>query len=247
MSTIVVSAAEPSGDLLGAELVRALSSRGDFRFVGVAGPHMRASGVEPLARIEDLSAMGAVEVLGSLSAARRVRRRLCEALEQGPAALIVVDAPDLHLPVARRARALGVPAIGYVCPQVWAWRPSRVGAITASLNRLLCLLSFEPALFPDLDAHWVGHPVLDRVHPRQGVDEHLYALLPGSREQEWVRHLPVFLEVVHRVLDRDPRARFRVCLPDRARVPPLPSHVERVSRVEELGEVRAALTKSGTI
>ena len=95
MPTLLISAAEPSGDLLTAELVMALRARvPDLQVVGVAGPAMRAAGVEALARVEELSVMGFTEVLGHLGTAKRIRAKLVDALD-GADALVVVDAPEL--------------------------------------------------------------------------------------------------------------------------------------------------------
>lgn len=250
---VLLSAAEPSGDRLAAALVEALRARGPIRARGIAGPAMRAAGVEPIFPAEALGVMGASELLGRLGALWRARRALERALDEGADAFVGVDSPDLHLPLARRARARGVPAVGYVAPQVWAWRPGRARRVAASLDRLLCLFPFEPALFPGLDARWVGHPAPDRVAPRDPsvVDPALYALLPGSRRQELSRHLPLFLATAELLRARAagaPLPRFLLLLPPELPTPPaLPAHVRRVGSLAEIGAARAALTKSGTV
>ena len=125
MPRALVSAAEPSGDLLASEDFAA--ELRDFDMAGLAGPRMRAAGVRPLARTEDVSVMGIVELLSRLGDVRRVRAVLEAAIDSDEYACFVgVDAPELHLPLARRARERGMRAIGFVSPQVWAWRPSRV-------------------------------------------------------------------------------------------------------------------------
>ena len=251
MRTLLISAAEASGDRLAAALVRALGP--GVRARGIAGPAMRAAGVEPVARVEEVAVMGLAEVLGRLGAIRRARRAMEAAIDAGADALVVVDAPDLHLPLARRARARGIPAIGYVSPQVWAWRPGRVDGIAASLDALLCLFDFEPALYAEAARRhgtrvlWVGHPVVDRLRRRQRVDPHLWGLLPGSRPQELRRHLRPFLAAAGRLRAARPRACFRLVLPTGTPAPALPPGVEVVRDVEALAEARGALTKSGTV
>jgi lipid-A-disaccharide synthase len=251
MARLLISAAEPSGDRLAAELIGALRAHGSFTAHGLAGPLMRQAGVEPLAAMEDVSVMGLAEVLRHLGTVRRVRSRMLDAVKEGADALIVIDGPDLHLPIARAARRAGIPAIGVVCPQVWAWRAGRVRAISRDLDHLLCLLSFEPALFgvpgvrEGFSVEWVGHPVLDRVPARGQVDPALYGLLPGSRDQEIRRHLSVFLATAERVRAAHPGARFRMVCP--VSVPALPGWIERVEDIGALSSARAALTKSGTV
>ncbi|MBN1336193.1 MAG: lipid-A-disaccharide synthase [Deltaproteobacteria bacterium] len=208
---LVVSAVEASGDSLAAELVTALRNVGPVEASGLAGPAMRGAGVRPLARVEDVASAGLVEIAGRLGPLRAARAALLRALREGADLLLVVDGPDFHLPLARRARRLGIRTVGYVSPQVWAWRPGRVTRVAASLHQLLCLFPFEPALYAGtgLDALWVGHPILDRLAGvRRAPDPRTFALLPGSRVQEVRRLLPVFLEAVEVVRARVPGARF---------------------------------------
>jgi lipid-A-disaccharide synthase len=245
MSRILVSAAEPSGDLLASELSAALTG---WELAGLAGPRMRAAGVRPLANTEDVSVMGLVELLSRLGDVRRVKRLLEAAIDSGDYACFVgVDSPDLHLPLARRARARGMRAIGFVSPQVWAWRPGRVGAIGDAWEALLCLFSFEPALYADtpVDARWVGHPVVDRMPPRAPVDSLVYGLLPGSRPQEVERLWPTFRDAAREVRARVPGARFRVVVPDWIALEA--PGMEIVRTTAALADARAALTKSGTV
>ena len=189
----------------------ALQSLGPVRARGVAGPAMRAAGVEPIAEVEALSVNGLWEVLGKLPAIRGAQAEVRAAMQPAPDLLITVDAPDFHLPLARHARSLGIPAVGYVSPQVWAWRPGRAKGLARDLDRLLCLFPFEPELYTPhgLDARFVGHPVIDRLagQARAPVPGR-FALLPGSREHELERLLPVFLESAALVRQLRPDASF---------------------------------------
>jgi lipid-A-disaccharide synthase len=245
MRRLLISAAEPSGDILGASLVESLNQSGPIEAFGLAGPAMRAAGVEPLARMEPMCAMGVVEVVQRLPAIRSTQRALRAGLEQKPDALLVIDAPDLHLPLARYARAKGIPAIGWVSPQVWAWRPGRARTVCDSLDHLLCLFDFEPPLFDQLDAHWVGHPVIDRCTPRTSVDPHLIGLTPGSRQTEVERIWPHFVAAATEIRRREPQTRFCVVSPVESLETPL--WIERGTSVNDLSRARAVLTKSGTI
>ncbi len=245
MPRLVISAAEASGDRLAAELVAALPNRESWELRGVAGPHMRAAGVESLARTEDLSVMGAAEVLGHLGAIRSAQAAIEAAMDEGADGIVLIDAPDLHLPLGRAAKARGIPVIGYVSPQVWAWRPGRTREIANTLDCLLCLFEFEPALYPDLDVSWVGHPVVDRMPPRGEVDPDLYALLPGSREQELSRMRPVFLEVAERIREVQPDARFLLIGPPPEEIPP--EWIIPTPDIADAACARGALTKAGTV
>jgi lipid-A-disaccharide synthase len=215
---------------------------------------MRAAGVEPIARVEDLSVNGLWEVLGKLPAIRAAQGAMREAMRSAPDLLITVDAPELHLPLARHARGLGIPAVGYVSPQVWAWRPGRARSLARDLDRLLCLFPFEPPLYAahGLDARFVGHPVVDRLAGQRWRPEaDHFALLPGSREHEIERLLPVFLQAAERVRELRPGARFVMGLApgsDPALV--APARAAGVELVEGLvpaaSTCAAALVASGT-
>jgi lipid-A-disaccharide synthase len=245
MKRILISAAEPSGDQLGAELVAALKKRGHAEFWGLAGPRMRAAGVHAIARMEDVSAMGLVEIAGKIRSINSVKKRIVREICTDPDAVILIDSPDLHIPLARTAKARGILSIGYVSPQVWAWRPGRIATISAVMDQLLCLFDFEPALYPDPLAHWVGHPVIDRMPARAEPDPLRFGLAPGSRPQETQRHLSVFIETAERVRAEVEGAHFVLVSP----VPhlQLPDWIDRAENISDLSNARAVLTKSGTV
>jgi lipid-A-disaccharide synthase len=245
MKRLLISAAEPSGDQLGADLIRDLGKRCQVEAYGLAGPKMRAAGVEPIARMEDVCAMGLFEVFGRLPAILKARRALKKSLHRQPDAVVLIDAPDLHLPLGAAARKQGLKTIGWVSPQIWAWRPDRASTIGQSYEHLMCLFDFEPPLYPNIDARWTGHPVIDRLVRRTQVDPRLIGLTPGSRKQETDRMWPVFLSVAHQIREEHPHHRFRLVSP----VPHLdvPSWIERGDTIEDLASASAVLTKSGTV
>ena len=255
MRTLLISAAEPSGDRLAAELVEALRSEGPVRARGIAGPKMREAGVEAVARMEDVCAMGIVEVLRRLGPIRRAQAAMQACIRSGGDALVLVDAPDLHLPMARLARAQAIPTIGYVSPQVWAWRPGRARHIARDLDALLCLFRFESELYSqtatgeEIDVRWTGHPLVDRLPERGPVEPDLYGLLPGSRDQELARMLPIFLETAAHLRTLQQGARFRVVgeAQRMRRFMTIPDWVEIVEDISALRGARAALSKSGTV
>jgi lipid-A-disaccharide synthase len=199
---IVLVAGEASGDTLGAGLARALKARCEsIELAGMAGDHMRAAGVEPWFDLDELNVMGLTEVLRHLPRLFRLRRRLRERIvDWQPDAFIGIDAPDFNLGLARQLRRRGLRTVHYVAPTVWAWRPGRAASIARSLDLLLTLFPFEPALFRahGLASRFVGHPMADDIAGATGLLEHRagdrhdqgreIALLPGSRGGEIERH-----------------------------------------------------------
>ncbi len=164
---IAIVANEPSGDQLGALLVRALRERRPgLRFVGVAGPQMLAEGCSSLMPMERLSVMGLVEVAKVLPDLLRARRDLVGGLQQlRPRVLIGVDAPDFNLGLERRLRARGLPTVHLVSPTVWAWRPGRVRQIRRSVDLMLSIFPFEADFLRShrVAAQYIGHPLADEI------------------------------------------------------------------------------------
>jgi lipid-A-disaccharide synthase len=212
-------AGESSGDIHGAALVEAARLKGaDWRFFGLGGDHLAEAGVRLLGHIKDTAVMGLVEVLGSLGRLLAVRRRLKRAMElERPDLLVLIDAPDFNLPLARHAHSLGLPVVYYICPSVWAWRAGRLRTLAACARRRVVLFPFEKKFYEDrgVSADWVGHPVMDELPPPRPAgeakaafgldpDRPLAALLPGSRRSVLARLAPVFFGAAERLLERAP-------------------------------------------
>lgn len=221
--TVALIAGEVSGDLLGAAVARALAARQPrLRMVGVCGPRMQAAGVEALGSIDTLSVMGLVEVLRELPRLLRFRRQLIGQLTAvQPDVVVGIDAPDFNLGVERHLRRQGIPTLQLVCPSVWAWREGRVKTIAAAVDRVLCLLPFEPAFLAErgVAADYVGHPLADEIDPepqtlpaRQQLglasDGPLVAILPGSRHGEIHYLAGVFARAAAQLAAQRPGLRF---------------------------------------
>lgn len=223
MLNVGIVANEPSGDMLGAALMREiLRQRPETRFEGVGGPLMEAQGCRSLAPMERLTVMGLAEVLKHLPELLSIRRRLKRHfLAARPDVFIGVDAPDFNLGLETDLKRAGIPTVHYVSPTVWAWRPGRVKTIRAAADRVLSIFPFETAFLEQhgVDAVYVGHPLADRI-PLQpdheaavqrlgiGTDHPLIALLPGSRKGEVERLAGPFIGAAQRVLRQRPEVRF---------------------------------------
>jgi lipid-A-disaccharide synthase len=219
---VMLVAGEPSGDLLGGQLMRALSEETDaaIRFSGVGGEAMAAEGLESLFSIADTSLTGIQEVLPKIPLVlRRIRETADAAIAARPDVVVLIDSPDFtHRVAARiRKRAPDLPLVKYVAPQVWASRPGRARKLARLFDHMLTLLPFEPGFFADygLSADFVGHPVVERTgDPDAGrafraaraiaPDTPLLAILPGSRGNEIARLLPVFREAAELAAQRVP-------------------------------------------
>lgn len=269
-AVIYMVAGEPSGDRLGAGLMRALhAAEGDrVSFRGVGGPAMMAEGLRPLFPMADIAVMGVSAVLGRLPLLlRRIRETARDALAASPAGLVLIDSPDFCHRVARQVRAArpDIPIVGYVSPTVWAWRPGRARALRPLLDHLMALLPFEPAAHARLGGPpctYVGHPLIERaalLHATvgSGSSGRTVLVLPGSRRSE-IRHLmPQFGGAVARLAAADPRLRFVLPAvphvePDIRRAMedwPIRPEIVRgeADKWQAFREARVALAASGTV
>ena len=135
---IAVVAGEESGDLLGHDLVEALMrmSGGDVELVGIGGRHLASLGLKPLFDSSEISLMGIGAILRDLPRlVRRIGQTARAIVAARPDCLVTIDTPEFSLRVAKRVRAAnpGIPIEHYVCPSVWAWRPSRAAALRTSV------------------------------------------------------------------------------------------------------------------
>jgi lipid-A-disaccharide synthase len=223
--TVFVSAGEPSGDAHAAALVSALKQQvADLEIEGVGGPSMERAGVKLMARIEDLTVIGLVEVARKVPAHLRLLREIKRRLALGDVALVVlVDYPGFHLRVAEAARKAGVPVLYYIAPQLWAWGAGRVRRMARDVSHLAVILPFEERFFRShgLEVTFVGHPLLDREGPpadRSGLKQSLgldatrpvLGLFPGSRPQEARRLWPVFRDAARLVQADRPQTQVLV-------------------------------------
>lgn len=227
---VFLSVAEDSADVHAASLVR--TARRCFpnaTFSGLTGPRCRAEGVQTVFDLAASAAMltGVFSIVGKAVNAIHAAQRSWS--ESRPDVVVLVDSPELHLPMASRARKAGIPVLYYVAPQTWASRAYRNRRIARDVNRLACILPFEQPYFQQhgVRATFVGHPLFEalrrEVPDARVVDElragpdPLLAILPGSRGHTIDRMLPIQLDVANRMAAAGCRMRVAVSAVDRDR------------------------------
>ncbi len=266
----MVIAGEVSGDMHAAGLVRAIKDHSPhMTCFGIGGDNLRAAGMDVLHDVPEMAALGFVELIPKLAFFRRVFYEMLSLAEaRKPDAIILVDYPGFNLRFAARAHALGHRVIYYVCPQVWAWHRSRIPQMARTIDRLITIFPFEPALFEGtgLQADYVGHPLIEEIEqaltqspldlPWAGQPR--IALLPGSRRQELDRIYPVLLRAAALLEEKHPDASFITAAPSeeigayaRDYLHSCSDGPSRCSLVigrtrEVLRQARAALVASGT-
>ena len=208
---IFLVAGEPSGDRIGADLLKRLRIERQIVPLGVGGPELEGEGLHSIFPMSDLSVMGLNDVLKRLPLLYMRMRQTAEAiLRQNPDLVVLIDSQVFSQTVAQRVRKAGFrrPILLYVAPAVWAWKPERAPTLKPLYDEVLAVLPFEPAVMRKLDGPlttYVGHPALGHTSLRPSQPEKgPLLLLPGSRPGELRRHLPV-MEVVATTLRRHPR------------------------------------------
>jgi lipid-A-disaccharide synthase len=222
--TIFFSAGEPSGDLHGANLIRALRSRQrHLRCIGFGGPLMADAGCCQLTDLTQLAVMWFLRVLLNLHrfAYWLYRAERCLRFER-PDAVVLIDFPGFNWWIARCAKRYGIPVYYYAPPQVWAWAQWRVRKMRRLVDHVLCSLPFEHTFYAQhgCRATLVGHPYFDEVHHvrldqqfvrrLQATPHPLVTILPGSRTQEVEHNLEWFLKAAEQIHAAVPQARFAI-------------------------------------
>ena len=216
---LFVSAGDVSGDLHGANLVRALRGLAPgAEIAGLGGPRLRQAGVRLLADTVDFGIIGLAPLVGSfwryLDLLSRADRFLAS---WRPDVAVTIDCPGFHFLLASRLRTRRVPALWYIPPQLWAWAPWRVRKLRRRFSHVACVLPHEEAFFraAGVPVTFVGHPVVDHLRSyaldevfirslRTSADERLVALFPGSRRQEVAPILARQLAVAQALARRHP-------------------------------------------
>jgi lipid-A-disaccharide synthase len=266
---IFICAGEPSGDLHGANLIRALRERRpDVEFDGFGGERMEAAGCRLLYPLTQLAVMWFLRVLLHAPTFLRLLARTRDFFHrERPDAVVLIDYPGFNFNVAKMAREQGIPVFWFVPPQLWAWAGWRVRKMRQRVNHVLTALPFEEAWYRSrgVPTHHVGHPYFDElpaqpfdadfVAEQQGRPGDVVGLLPGSRDQEVERHLPTLLATAARIHAARPETRFLVaCLrPEqaervRSQVPaslPIEVHAGRTTEIIRLS--RACVAVSGSV
>ena len=106
MKPILVIAGEASGDLHGAEVLRALRARRpDLRFIGVGGSLMTPFLDRKLADVQDLAVVGFIEVIRHLPQLARLYGTILKAArEEGIGDALLIDYPGFNIRLARALR-----------------------------------------------------------------------------------------------------------------------------------------------
>lgn len=245
---LAVVAGEPSGDILGADLVRELTRMTGQKpeLTGVGGERLIEQGLVSLFDYSELSIIGFSAVIAQLpKLIRRIDQTAAAIIAARPDCLLIIDSPDFSHRVAKKVRKAlpGLKIINYVCPTVWAWKPERAPAMRAYVDHVLSIFPFEAEIVESLGGPpltYVGHRLLNdkrliaarelQAARRNGTGsdtaQPLCLILPGSRRGEIARLTDVFAAAAARLAELNPEMTF---------VLPAAPHVEQAVRDKALG------------
>jgi lipid-A-disaccharide synthase len=204
-----IIAGEASGDLHGANLIKAIKqidAEAEFRVWG--GDLMEAEKtVTNINHIKERAFMGFVEVLKNIFTIKKfIRFAKQDIVEYKPDRLIFIDYPGFNLRIAAWAHENGFKTHYYISPKVWAWNTKRALKIKRIIDYMYVIFPFEVNFYKNYNyqVHYVGNPLSDAIEqfvPNQTFksenklnEKPIIALLPGSRKQEIDNILPVMLQ-----------------------------------------------------
>jgi len=201
-----IIAGEASGDLHGSNLIKELRKKdtaADIRCWG--GDKMEAAGATLVKHYKELAFMGFLEVIKNLrTILQNIRFCKADILAYKPTVIVLIDYPGFNLRIAKWAKKQNIKVIYYISPQVWAWKENRVKLIRECVDKMLVILPFEKDFYKkwNYEVEYVGHPLVEVVDDFLLANEQIntetkntIALLPGSRQQEILKKLPIMLEV----------------------------------------------------
>ena len=268
----MISCGEASGDLYAGALTAALRrSHPDVEVFGFGGPRLRDAGATLVGDYHGVSVTGITEVVSVLARARAMLRSLGDAArERKPKVFVAIDFPDFNFRLLPVLKALGVPIVYYVSPQIWAWREHRLKRLREFVDRMLVIFPFEVEYYEKagIPVEFVGHPLVDLAvasQPRETflaslnvrADRPLLACLPGSRSNEVRALLPALVEAativastvhgVQLIVARAPGLPDDLFAPlDRARQSGMPVALVEHATDDVLAAADVVMTASGT-
>ena len=215
---IYIVAGEPSGDILGDQLIKSLESKFNSPiFNGVGGERMQSNNFTSLFDMSDISIFGIFPVLRKLFfLMNKINDVVKDISQKKPDIIILIDSPDFNHRVAKKVKKYlpDVPIVCYVAPTVWAWRQGRAKKMSEYFDYLLSVIPFEVNFFEKygLKTSYVGHPFIEKVKninditfsEKYDLDKSKTIIfLPGSRKIEIEKHSPVMVQAIDYLKDQN--------------------------------------------
>ena len=220
MKKIFILTGEPSGDKLASKVVsEIIKKRPDLEFLSVGGANLEKLGVKTIYDQKEITFLAFTDVLlNFFKIKRKINETVDEVLKFNPDILFSVDSPDFTLRVAKLVKEKNpkIKTIHFIAPKVWAWRVGRVRKMKKFLDHILLLFKFEKEYFDKekLTNTFVGHPLLDKkINENILIDQFLnkkniISIFPGSRTSEINHHMPILINFIKKMNNKDPNYNF---------------------------------------
>ena len=214
---IVIIAGEDSGDLHGAELIKALKqSNPTYEFCGIGGDKMIKQGLVPIDHIKNLNVIGLVEILKHYPRIKKIFNKTLSFIKQTkPEKVILIDYPGFNLKLAKKISKMDIEVSYFILPQVWAWRSSRAKTLEQNTDKRISIIPLEKDWFKkrNIEISYVGNPLIElqKIKSDKNLvnttlksiisynilpNDKVVVLMPGSRKSEIQKHWPIFLQTL---------------------------------------------------
>ncbi|RKY51443.1 MAG: lipid-A-disaccharide synthase [Candidatus Neomarinimicrobiota bacterium] len=218
-----IIAGDHSADEPGSRIIRALKKACPGCSVfGIGGNQIAAAGTELLFHSRDTGFMGFYEILINIPFIHTMFKTVKKTIRtRKPDGILLIDYPGFNLKIAKWAHRRKIPVFYYIAPQTWAWKAKRNKQIKKYVNHLFTIFPFEERYFSQfgIKTTFVGHPLANRILSAQyppleslnlPVDPTLpiISILPGSRKQELIRHIPILKDAVEILKKKFPTWQF---------------------------------------
>ena len=260
--TFFIIAGEASGDMHGGKLISQIKhAHPNSRFIGHGGQRMIESGLEIIEHVDQLAVMGFSEVIKHLPFLMNVMgNSLGKLREIRPDRIILIDYPGFNLRLAKNCNGLRIPITYFILPQLWAWKEKRIKFFHHYIDQALSIFPFEQDWFEErgVATNYVGHPFTEideiKISKEAFLSKHkileeqkVLTLLPGSRQQEIDRHLPVYLSAA-KELQKEENLKIVIAKAPGVKFPTIDKDflVEEEDTRSAISHAKAAITTSGT-
>jgi len=230
MKRYIIISGETSGDIYGSSLMKMIKKNHQDKVVfwGIGGDQMKQEGLLALEHSDKISVVGFTEIIKKIPSISILLNRLSQFInEVKPDGVILIDFPGFNMSLAKKLKSkmrIDFPIIYFISPQLWAWHEGRIKIIKKYIDKMLVIFPFEEQYYQqhNVDVTYLGHPFLDEWTPSDtkimkkkmgfSSDKKLIGIFPGSRSAEIKKHLPIYIQAIQVLQQRNPNYEFALGL-----------------------------------
>ena len=216
---------EKSGDVHSAKVMEKLNLLSpEIQHVGIGGPLMQREGLKAIFPFDKFCIMGFVEIVKHLPFFLKIESYIRKYLIiNKPDIVVLVDYPGLNFRIAKIAFQQHLKVFYFICPQFWAWKHYRVLKLKKYCHFVACILPFEKKLLDQyqISSSFVGHPVTEEIKFQMSkkefaekfnldINKKWIGFLPGSRQNEVHRLLPIYRDTIDKLKKIKPEYQFLI-------------------------------------